>query len=120
MREIRREGDTVELGAPHVDTALVSLVGRPEAPPRPPRTTGLFHLALLVPSRTELARALHRVTATGHRFTGASDHLVSEALYLDNPEGNGIEICRDRPREETKAWGCCALSPSSQHSMSFT
>ena len=100
LRQIRRDGNTVELGAPHSDAPLVSLVERPDAPPRPSGTTGLFHLALLVPSRTELARALHRVTGAGHRFTGASDHLVSEALYLDDPEGNGIEIYRDRPREE--------------------
>jgi catechol 2,3-dioxygenase len=100
LREIRRDGDTVELGAPGGNAPLVTLVGRREAPPRPPRTTGLFHVALLVPSRADLARALHRVTGSGHRFTGASDHLVSEALYLDDPEGNGIEIYRDRPREE--------------------
>ena len=100
LRELRREGDTVELGVAGNDAALVVLVGRPGAAPRPPRTTGLFHLALLVPDRVELARSLHRVTAAGHRFTGASDHLVSEALYLDDPEGNGIEIYRDRPREE--------------------
>lgn len=100
LRELRRERDTVELGAPGSEAALVTLVGRPDALPRPPRTTGLFHLAFLVPSRAELARSLHRVTAAGHRFTGASDHLVSEALYLDDPEGNGIEIYRDRPREE--------------------
>ena len=99
LRELRRDGEAVELGVPGGDT-LVVLVGRPESPPRPPRTTGLFHLALLVPSREELARALRRVTAAGHRFSGASDHLVSEALYLDDPEGNGIEIYRDRPREE--------------------
>jgi len=100
LRELRRDGDTVELGAPDADAPLVTLVGRPDAPPRPPGTTGLFHLALLVPDRAELARSLRRVTAAGHRFTGASDHLVSEALYLDDPEGNGIEIYRDRPREE--------------------
>ena len=100
LREIRREGQKVDLGAPGEDAPLVTLVGRPAAPPRPPRTTGLFHLALLVPNRAELARSLNRVTAAGHRFTGASDHLVSEALYLDDPEGNGIEIYRDRPREE--------------------
>jgi len=99
--EIRRVGDTVELGVPGGDAPLVSLVGRPDAPRRPPRTTGLFHLALLVPSRADLARTLHRVTGAGHRFTGASDHLVSEALYLDDPEGNGIEIYCDRPRD---AW----------------
>jgi catechol 2,3-dioxygenase len=100
LREIRRAADTVELGVPGGDTPLITVVGRPAAPPRPSRTTGLFHVALLVPSRADLARALHRVTGTGHRFTGAADHLVSEALYLDDPEGNGIEIYRDRPREE--------------------
>ncbi len=100
LREIRRDGDTVGLGVPGGDIPLVTLVGRPEAPPRPPRTTGLFHLAFLVPSRADLAQSLQRVTDAGHGFTGASDHLVSEALYLDDPEGNGIEIYRDRPREE--------------------
>jgi catechol 2,3-dioxygenase len=100
LREIRRDGNTVELGTPSGDTPLVTLIGRPDAPPRPPRTTGLFHLALLVPSRADLARALNRVMVAGHRFTGLSDHLVSEALYLDDPEANGIEIYRDRPRQE--------------------
>ena len=100
LEEQRREGVTVELGAPGSAEPLVRLVGDPAAPPRPNRTTGLFHLAVLVPSRAELARALNRVQAAGWRFTGASDHLVSEALYLDDPEGNGIEIYRDRPREE--------------------
>jgi len=100
LRELRRAGDTVELGVADADGALVALIHRPDAPPRPPRTTGLFHLALLVPSRAELARAVRRVAAAGWRLTGASDHLVSEALYLDDSEGNGIEIYRDRPREE--------------------
>lgn len=84
----------VEDGAP-----LVELVSAPDAPPRPPRTTGLFHLALLTPSRPDLSRALRRVVESGWRLTGASDHLVSEALYLDDPEGNGIELYRDRPRD---------------------
>jgi len=100
LRELRRADGVVELGAPDGDRPLVTLIERPDAPARPRGTTGLFHLALLVPDRAELARALNRVTATGHRFTGASDHLVSEALYLDDPEGNGIEIYRDRPRAE--------------------
>src|SRR4051812_31941684 len=73
---------------------------RAGAPPRPPGTTGLFHLAILVPTRVELARAARRVMRFGWSLTGASDHLVSEALYLNDPEGNGIEIYRDRPREE--------------------
>lgn len=90
----------VELGAAADGVALVTLVHRPAAPVRPPRTTGLFHLALLVPSRADLARAFHRVHTAAWEFTGAADHYVSEALYLDDPEGNGIEIYRDRPRAE--------------------
>ena len=79
---------------------LVELVSEPGAPPRPPRSTGLFHLALLVPARADLARTLRRVVDSGWPLSGASDHLVSEALYLSDPEGNGIELYRDRPREE--------------------
>jgi len=99
LGEVERSGDVVRLGA-EPGVPAVELVGRPDAPPRSPRNTGLFHLAVLVPSRPELARAVQRVAAAGWRFTGASDHLVSEALYLNDPEGNGIEIYRDRPREE--------------------
>ena len=72
----------------------------PGAPPAPSFSTGLFHLAVLVPDRLELARSLQRAAAAGWRLTGASDHLVSEALYLQDPEGNGIEIYRDRPRNQ--------------------
>jgi catechol 2,3-dioxygenase len=79
---------------------LVELVSAPDAPARPPATTGLFHLALLVPTRADLSRALRRVFEAGWHLSGASDHLVSEALYLSDPEGNGIELYRDRPREE--------------------
>ena len=86
-------------------TPLLELVADPEAPERPPGTTGLFHFAVLVPNRAELARALHRVLENGWRFTGASDHLVSEALYLRDPEGNGIEIYRDRPRDQWETKG---------------
>src|SRR5215218_8528462 len=82
------------------DAALVELVGDAAAPPRRRRSCGLFHLALLVPDRRSLAQALRRVALAGWRLDGASDHLVSEALYLSDPEGNGIELYRDRPREE--------------------
>jgi catechol 2,3-dioxygenase len=98
LSTLDRDRETARLG---IDgDPLIELVGRPDAPPRPPRTTGLFHLAVLVPSRAELARAIRRVVGSGWRFSGASDHLVSEALYTADPEGNGIEIYRDRPREE--------------------
>jgi catechol 2,3-dioxygenase len=99
LRELEPDGDVVRLG-PEGGPSLVELIGDPDAPPRPPGTTGLFHLAVLVPTRLDLARALRRVLDGGWQFTGASDHLVSEALYLRDPEYNGIEIYRDRPREE--------------------
>ena len=98
LRAIAHEDGVTALGAG--DASLVELVSDPDAPPRPPRTTGLFHLALLVPARADLTRALRRVFENGWHLSGASDHLVSEALYLSDPEGNGIELYRDRPREE--------------------
>src|SRR6185312_7021128 len=69
--------------------------------PPPPRATGLYHLAILYPTRALLADALRRVLAAGIELEGASDHGVSEALYLRDPDGNGVELCWDRPRE---AW----------------
>jgi catechol 2,3-dioxygenase len=69
------------------------------ARPRPRRTSGLYHVAILVPDRAALGRSLRRLAAAEWPLTGASDHLVSEALYLDDPDGLGIEIYRDRPRE---------------------
>lgn len=80
--------------------SLIELVPDAVAPPRARHSCGLFHLALLVPDRVGLAQALRRIVAGGWRLDGASDHLVSEALYLSDPEGNGIEIYRDRPRGE--------------------
>ncbi|MCU4181305.1 VOC family protein [Bosea sp. BH3] len=67
---------------------------------QPSAATGLFHLAILLPSRRDLADWLKHAAGAGVRLEGASDHLVSEALYLSDPEGNGIEICRDRRRAE--------------------
>ena len=79
---------------------LLSLVGDSSASPRDPRQTGLFHFAILVPSRRDLAVALTRLVQGGWRLSGASDHLVSEALYLNDPDGNGIEIYWDRDRSD--------------------
>lgn len=64
--------------------------------PPPPGSTGLYHFAILYPNRIELARALRRLQEHGVRLEGASDHGVSEALYLRDPDGNGIELYRDR------------------------
>jgi catechol 2,3-dioxygenase len=104
LRELDGRNGVAALGTDE-GRPIVELAAAPAAPPRPSGTTGLFHLAILVPSRLELARALRRVSEAGWRFTGASDHLVSEALYLRDPEGNGIEIYRDRPREEWREAG---------------
>ncbi|TDR94873.1 VOC family protein [Enterovirga rhinocerotis] len=69
-------------------------------PPPPPGTTGLYHLAILYPTRAALADALLRLDRAGIALDGASDHGVSEALYLRDPDGNGVELYRDRPEAE--------------------
>jgi catechol 2,3-dioxygenase len=79
---------------------LLELHGDPGAHALDRRATGLYHFAILVPSRADLAQALARIAEARWPLDGASDHLVSEALYLSDPDGNGIEIYRDRPREE--------------------
>jgi catechol 2,3-dioxygenase len=68
--------------------------------PPPPRSTGLYHLAILYPTRAALADALRRVLAAGIELDGAADHGVSEALYLRDPDGNGVELYRDLPKEK--------------------
>ncbi len=70
------------------------------ASPPPPGHTGLYHVAVLYPSRALLADALRRVAEAGISLEGAADHGVSEAVYLRDPDGNGVELYRDRPREE--------------------
>src|SRR3954462_11884167 len=68
--------------------------------PPPPGTTGLYHVAIRYPDRTPLAQAVKGLVEAGVPLSGASDHGVSEAIYLHDPDGNGIELYRDRPREE--------------------
>ena len=79
--------------------------------PPPPGTTGLFHTAILYPTRAALADALHRVIAAGIPLDGASDHGVSEALYLRDPDDNGVELYCDRPQAQwpRKADGSLAM-----------
>lgn len=67
-------------------------------PPAPPGTTGLYHAAILYPTRADLADAFRRLLAHDIRIDGASDHGVSEAIYLRDPDGNGLELYWDRPR----------------------
>jgi catechol 2,3-dioxygenase len=90
---------TVSLG-PAGGEPLVELRGDGSAPALDRRATGLFHLAVLLPTRADLALALIRLGRARWPLDGASDHLVSEALYLSDPDGNGIEIYRDRPRSD--------------------
>lgn len=92
-----RSGDQVRLGT---SEDILILEEAPDAPARGQDQAGLFHVAVRVPSRAALADALGRIRDSDFSLTGASDHVVSEALYLRDPEGNGLEIYRDRPREE--------------------
>jgi catechol 2,3-dioxygenase len=99
FRELARGGDTLTLSADGA-MPLLALTEQPGARPKPAGATGLYHFAILTPSRLDLARSLRRLAEMRYPLSGASDHLVSEALYLDDPDGNGIEIYRDRPRAE--------------------
>jgi catechol 2,3-dioxygenase len=97
-----RENGTAHLGAGGED--LLVLYEQPDAEPAP-RNTGLFHFALLVPSRHDLARWLVHAANGQIALEGMSDHLVSEAIYLRDPDWHGIEIYRDRPRSEWEREG---------------
>jgi len=98
LRVLRREGSRVTLGPTGGDTVLIELSERPEAPPAKGRL-GLYHFAILLPDRAALGRFLNHLLALGVR-AGSADHLVSEALYLHDPDGLGIEVYADRPREQ--------------------
>src|SRR5439155_11167163 len=95
LRLLERENGTASLGT---DTELVSLNEEPGAQPDLGHT-GLFHVALLVPDRPSLARWLAHAAREGIELTGLSDHAVSEAIYMRDPDHHGIEIYADRPRE---------------------
>lgn len=104
LRVSRSDGSEVALASSEEAAAreLVVLREVPGVAPRPPspRSTGLFHAALLLPSRRELGRTLIGLHAGQYRLSGMADHAVSESLYLDDPDGNGLEIYADRPRSE--------------------
>lgn len=94
-----RDAVFVSAGGYHHHIGLNTWAGR--GAPRPaPGTTGLYHFAILYPDRNELARAVRRVLDAGVPLEGASDHGVSEAIYLRDPDGNGVELYRDRPESE--------------------
>jgi len=99
---MQRRGDDaafVSAGGYHHHIGLNTWESRGGSPP-PPGTTGLYHLAVLYPDRASLADALRRLIEARVPLDGASDHGVSEALYLRDPDGNGVELYRDRPEAE--------------------
>jgi catechol 2,3-dioxygenase len=99
LRATELDDGTIGLGVP-AGRPLVELRGDSAAPRLNRRAPGLYHLAILLPTRLDLAFALARLVQSQWPLDGASDHLVSEALYLSDPDGNGIEIYRDRPRTD--------------------
>jgi catechol 2,3-dioxygenase len=88
------------LAASPDEAPILTLTQHPGATRKPQHSIGLYHVAILMPDRAALSRILRRLLASGYPLGGASDHLVSEALYLSDPDGNGLEIYRDRPRAE--------------------
>ena len=100
LQELSRADGAITLGA--AGRPLLVIEADPAARPDDPRSAGLFHTAFLLPSRADLGRWIRHAIDQKIAIDGASDHLVSEALYLTDPEGNGIEIYADRPHESWK------------------
>ena len=95
LEPVASQNGVARLGAGGV--VLLELTQRRELPAEDPRTAGLYHTAFLMPTRADLARWAMHIARAGTPITGASDHGVGEAFYLDDPEGNGIEVYSDRP-----------------------
>jgi catechol 2,3-dioxygenase len=99
MQRMGTQAAFISAGGYHHHIGLNTWESRGGHPPAP-GSTGLFHTAILYPTRAALADALHRVLSAGIALDGASDHGVSEALYLRDPDDNGVELYRDRPQAE--------------------
>src|SRR5437764_8817145 len=99
MQRRGRDAAFLSAGGYHPHIALNTWESQGGSSP-PPGTTGLYHLAILYPTRALLADALRRVLAAGIELDGASDHGVSEAIYLRDPDGNGVELYWDKPKEQ--------------------
>lgn len=98
LEVVDKSADSASLSAPDGPVVLMLLSEGVDAPAQR-EATGLYHTAIRFPDRTALANALARLVRAGYRI-GASDHGVSEALYIDDPDGNGVELYRDRPRDQ--------------------
>ena len=99
QQRLGEEAAFVSAGGYHHHIGLNTWQSRDASPP-PPGHTGLFHVAIRYPDRSTLADAFRRLVAASHPVSGASDHGVSEAIYLNDPDGNGVELYRDRPESE--------------------
>jgi catechol 2,3-dioxygenase len=99
IAQLGNEAAFISAGGYHHHIGLNTWESLNGSPP-PPGTTGLYHLAILYPARAALSDALRRVINADIRLDGASDHGVSEALYLRDPDENGVELCWDRPRDK--------------------
>jgi catechol 2,3-dioxygenase len=100
LKVLERAGPRASLSATGQTPALIVLNEEPDAAPRPLRATGLYHFALRYPSRSDLAQACARLVKAGYPIEGAADHGVSEAIYLSDPDNNGVELYTDRPRAQ--------------------
>lgn len=96
------------------DVTLIEIEHRPDAKPDDPATAGLYHTAFLMPTRADHARWIHHIAKRRVPLSGMSDHGVSEAFYLDDPEGNGIEVYNDRPRERWQREDGLIVMPTKQ------
>lgn len=105
LRMLSGNAQQTLLAADSAGSFLIELIANAHAIPQPRRSAGLYHVAIRLPSRAALARTIYRLVALGVRFQGASDHQVSEAVYLADPDGNGLELYRDRPRSEWRMDG---------------
>ena len=102
FKEMQRYGDGavfISAGGYHHHIGLNTWYSK-NSSPAPVRAAGLFHTAILYPTRKDLAQILRRLMDAGYPLTGASDHGVSEALYLDDPDSNGVELYWDKPKDQ--------------------
>ena len=100
FREAKHADATAGLSATGIGPSAIVLTESSRSRPRPAQSTGLYHTAVRVPQRRDLARLLARLMSSGYPLGGAADHGVSEALYLEDPDGNGVELYWDKPREQ--------------------
>src|SRR5258706_1491393 len=102
FQEMQRYGDSavfISAGGYHHHIGLNTWYSK-NGPPAPQRSAGLFHTAILFPTRKDLAQILKRLLEAEYPLTGLSDHGVSEAIYLNDPDGNGVELYWDKPKEK--------------------